>query len=100
MPQRFTWNKAEKLKSRKRIDQVFKQGKNFSVFPFKVFYLVSAPGQTAAAPKTEDVAAPRTATPGIATTGDGPAASVPAPKTASATRICGRKPPFQKGRGP
>ena len=42
MPQRYTWNKAEKLKSRKRIDQVFKQGRNFSVFPFKVFYLVGA----------------------------------------------------------
>jgi ribonuclease P protein component len=41
MRQRYTWNKAEKLKSRKRIDEVFKQGKNFSVFPFKVFYLVS-----------------------------------------------------------
>jgi ribonuclease P protein component len=40
MRQRYTWNKAEKLKSRKRIDQVFKQGKNFSVFPFKIFYLV------------------------------------------------------------
>lgn len=42
MPQRYTFNKAEKLKSRKRIDQVFKRGKNFPVFPFKVFYVVSA----------------------------------------------------------
>ena len=41
MHQRYTWNKAEKLKSRKRIDQVFKRGKNFSMFPFKVFYLVT-----------------------------------------------------------
>jgi ribonuclease P protein component len=41
MRQRYTWNKAEKLKSRKRIDQVFKQGKNFSLFPFKVFYQVT-----------------------------------------------------------
>jgi ribonuclease P protein component len=41
MRQRHTWNKAEKLKSRKRIDQVFKQGKNFSMFPFKVFYRVT-----------------------------------------------------------
>jgi ribonuclease P protein component len=41
MRERYTFNKAEKLKSRKRIDEVFKQGKNFSVFPFKVFYLVS-----------------------------------------------------------
>ena len=42
MRQRYTLNKAEKLKSRKRIDEVFKQGKNFSVFPFKVFYLVGS----------------------------------------------------------
>ena len=42
---RYTWNKAEKLKSRKRIDRVFKEGRNFSVFPFKVFYLLTpAPG--------------------------------------------------------
>ena len=42
MRERYTLNKAEKLKSRKRIDEVFKKGKNFSVFPFKVFYLVEA----------------------------------------------------------
>ena len=42
MRQRYTLNKAEKLKSRKRIDEVFKQGRNFSMFPFKVFYLVSS----------------------------------------------------------
>jgi ribonuclease P protein component len=49
MHQRYTWNKAEKLKSRKRIDQVFKQGKSFTVFPFKVFYLVTGP----AAPRSD-----------------------------------------------
>ena len=49
MRQRYTWNKAEKLKSRKRIDQVFKHGKNFSLFPFKVFFVVTpgAAGGTA-----------------------------------------------------
>jgi ribonuclease P protein component len=41
---RYTWKKAEKLKSRKRIDQVFKQGRHFSVFPFKVFYLLETAG--------------------------------------------------------
>jgi len=41
MRQRYTWNKAEKLKSRKRIDQVFKRGKSFSLFPFKVFFVVT-----------------------------------------------------------
>src|ERR1700742_2667246 len=44
MIQRYTWTKVEKLKSRKRIDEVFKKGRNFSVFPFKVFYLLTAGG--------------------------------------------------------
>jgi len=61
MHQRYTLNKAEKLKSRKRIDQVFKQGKNFSVFPFKVFYVVTpvapAPPGSPLAPGTPDAAA-------------------------------------------
>ncbi|MBS1660482.1 MAG: ribonuclease P protein component [Bacteroidetes bacterium] len=40
MPQRFTWKKAEKLKSRKLIEQVFKQGKSFSLFPYRVYLLL------------------------------------------------------------
>lgn len=48
MLQRATWKKAEKLKSRKRIDRVFREGKSFSVFPYKVFYLLS-PGTGSAA---------------------------------------------------
>lgn len=47
MRQRHTLNKAEKLKSRKRIDQVFKRGKHFSLFPFKVFYVVTPPASQA-----------------------------------------------------
>jgi ribonuclease P protein component len=43
MRQRYTWTKAEKLKSRKRIEWVFKEGKSLSVFPFKVFYLLVQP---------------------------------------------------------
>ena len=43
MRQRYTWTKAEKLKSRKRIEWVFKEGKSLSVFPFKVFYLLLHP---------------------------------------------------------
>jgi ribonuclease P protein component len=44
---RSTWKKAEKLKSRKRIDKVFKEGRNFSVYPFRVFYLLAqAPEKT------------------------------------------------------
>jgi ribonuclease P protein component len=50
---RNTWNKAEKLKSRKRIDQVFKQGKSFSAFPFKVFYVVTRAGTAAPPPPVQ-----------------------------------------------
>ena len=41
MSQRYTLTKAEKLKSRKQIEWVFKEGRSLSVFPFKVFYLVA-----------------------------------------------------------
>lgn len=37
MIQSFTYNKTEKLKSRKQLDKVFKSGKSFLVFPLKVF---------------------------------------------------------------
>jgi RNase P protein component len=47
MPQRATWKKAEKLKSRKRIERVFREGRSFSVFPYKVVYLVSPTGGSA-----------------------------------------------------
>ena len=36
---RYTLGKTERLKSRKRIEQLFKEGKSFSVFPFRVVYL-------------------------------------------------------------
>jgi RNase P protein component len=49
MRQRYTWTKAEKLKSRKRIEWVFKEGKSLSVFPFKVFYLLGRPAPAAPA---------------------------------------------------
>jgi ribonuclease P protein component len=49
MHQRYTWTKAEKLKSRRRIEWVFKEGKSLSVFPFKAFYLL-VPAPPAAAP--------------------------------------------------
>ena len=42
-----TWKRPEKLKSRKRIDRVFREGKSFSMFPYKVVYLV-APASTLA----------------------------------------------------
>ena len=37
--QRYTLGKKDKLKSRKAIEQLFKLGKSFSVFPFRVLYL-------------------------------------------------------------
>ena len=35
----FTYDKTEKLKSRKQIEQIFGEGKSFTVFPVKVLYL-------------------------------------------------------------
>lgn len=36
--QRYTFKKHEKLKSRKAIEQLFREGKSFSNFPFKVIW--------------------------------------------------------------
>jgi ribonuclease P protein component len=44
--QRYTLGKKDKLKSRKAIEQLFKDGKSFSVFPFRVLYL-EAPASSA-----------------------------------------------------
>jgi len=35
----FTLGKEERLKSRKAIDQLFSEGKTFSVFPYRVYYM-------------------------------------------------------------
>ena len=40
MVQQSTLGKVERLKSRKLIDQVFREGKSFTIFPYKVFYLL------------------------------------------------------------
>ena len=37
--QQFTFKKEEKLKSRKLIENLFKQGISFSLFPFRILYL-------------------------------------------------------------
>ena len=34
----FSYNKTEKLKSKKQLDKVFESGKSFTVFPVKAFY--------------------------------------------------------------
>lgn len=39
---RYTLGKDERLKSRKAIDLLFKEGKSFSMFPFRVVYQKSA----------------------------------------------------------
>ena len=36
--QRYTLGKNERLKSRKAIDELFTNGKSFSLFPFKIIY--------------------------------------------------------------
>lgn len=40
MPKRFTLNKQQRIKSRKAIEQLFSEGKRFTVNPFRVFYLL------------------------------------------------------------
>jgi ribonuclease P protein component len=44
--QRYTLGKKDKLKSRKAIEQLFKEGKSFSVFPFRVLYLEAPASST------------------------------------------------------
>jgi ribonuclease P protein component len=39
---RYTLGKDDKLKSRKIIEQLFKEGKSFSLFPFRIIYLIQA----------------------------------------------------------
>ena len=41
MAKQFTLGKKERLKSRKQIEQLFKEGKSFSIFPFKILYIIS-----------------------------------------------------------
>ena len=41
MAKQFTLGKSERLKSRKLIEQLFTEGKNFPFTPFRVYYLVS-----------------------------------------------------------
>ena len=45
---RFGFGRKEKLKSRKQIDELFLNGKNFSVFPLRVTYQFSTSAETGA----------------------------------------------------
>lgn len=41
LAKQYTLGKKERLKSRKQIEQLFKEGKSFSIFPFKILYIIS-----------------------------------------------------------
>jgi ribonuclease P protein component len=45
----FTLGKTERLKSRKLIDQLFKEGKTFNVFPFRIHFLMGGSSTSTAA---------------------------------------------------
>ena len=40
MGQRFTLGKDQRLKSRKRIERIFREGKSINVFPYRVYYML------------------------------------------------------------
>ena len=41
MTKLFSYNKREKLKSKKQLDILFENGKGFTIFPIKIFYAFS-----------------------------------------------------------
>ncbi len=41
MTRQFTLGKSERLKSRKQIEQLFSEGKNFPLSPFRIYYLLT-----------------------------------------------------------
>ena len=47
MLKRFGFSKAERLKSRKQIDELFAKGKSFSVFPVKAIYIFDSTTENA-----------------------------------------------------
>ncbi len=49
LAKRFTLNKNERLKSRKRIEEVFTAGNNFFIYPIKTQFILSSPGKNATA---------------------------------------------------
>lgn len=42
MAKQFTLGKTERLKSKKQTDQLFSEGKKFSVTPFRIFYIINS----------------------------------------------------------
>lgn len=45
-PKKLTLRKSERLKSKKAIERLFKEGRSFFVYPFKVVYLIQQPAET------------------------------------------------------
>lgn len=43
---KFTYNKKEKLKSKKLIDQLFAEGKSVSAYPLRLVYIITAFDET------------------------------------------------------
>lgn len=43
IPVKFTYPKEEHLKSRKAIEQLFKSGQSFFIYPYKVIYQINSP---------------------------------------------------------
>ncbi|GGB09515.1 ribonuclease P protein component [Puia dinghuensis] len=87
---RTTWKKAEKLKSRKRIERVFREGKSFSVFPYKVVFLLS--------PATPPLG-PRQPSPGSVQSPSAPPPSHVSPPTQALSSPSPRQAPLQAGFG-
>lgn len=56
MPKRFTLNKQQRIKSRKAIEQLFSEGKRFTVNPFRVFYVFPQIDNLQSAPNSYRVA--------------------------------------------
>ncbi|HRX92584.1 MAG TPA: ribonuclease P protein component [Chitinophagaceae bacterium] len=46
MPAKQTLGKDQRLKSRKRIEAIFKDGKKFTVFPFRIFFQAEKTGKS------------------------------------------------------
>ena len=93
MSQRFTWKKAEKLKSRKRIERVFREGKSFSLFPYRVIFLLqpigagaSVPGGNGGDPGSRSGGASATGAPDAPVSGGEPATGASGGAASSASR--------------
>jgi ribonuclease P protein component len=42
LPKTFSYNKTERLKSKKQLDKIFTGGKSFTIFPLKIFFFLNS----------------------------------------------------------